>query len=35
MDAARMAIRTAGVEDVTVVYRRGEEEMPADREEYE
>ena len=35
MDAARMAIRTKGVEDVTVVYRRSEEEMPADREEYE
>lgn len=35
MDAARMAIRTAGVEDVTVVYRRSENEMPCDREEYE
>ncbi len=35
MDAARMAERTAGVEDVTVVYRRSEGEMPADREEYE
>ena len=35
MDAARMAIRTAGVEDVTVIYRRSENEMPCDREEYE
>ncbi len=35
MDAARMAIRTAGVEDVTVIYRRSESEMPANREEYE
>ncbi|MGN1163774.1 MAG: putative selenate reductase subunit YgfK, partial [Candidatus Ornithospirochaeta sp.] len=35
MDAARMAIRTSGVEDVTVVYRRSQDEMPADREEYE
>lgn len=35
MDAARMAIRTKGVESVTVVYRRSENEMPADREEFE
>ena len=35
MDAARMAIRTQGVERVTVVYRRSQSEMPADREEYE
>ncbi len=35
MDAAREAIRTEGVESVTVVYRRTESEMPADREEYE
>ena len=35
MDAARMAIRTRGVESVTVVYRRSQSEMPADREEYE
>ena len=35
MDAARMAIRTQGVESVTVVYRRSQSEMPADREEYE
>lgn len=34
MDAARMAIRTSGVEKVTVVYRRSESEMPCDREEY-
>ena len=34
MDAARMAKRMAGVESVTVVYRRTESEMPADREEY-
>ena len=35
MDAARMAKRIAGVESVTVVYRRSISEMPADREEYE
>ena len=35
MDATRMAIRTQGVESVTVVYRRSQSEMPADREEYE
>ena len=35
MDAARMAIRTQGVESVTVVYRRSQSEMPADSEEYE
>ena len=34
MDAARAARRVAGVEDVTVVYRRTENEMPADPEEY-
>ncbi len=34
MDASRMAKRIPGVKDVTVVYRRSEEEMPADREEY-
>ena len=34
MDAARAAKRVAGVEDVTVVYRRTEHEMPADPEEY-
>ncbi len=34
MDAARMAKRTQGVENVSVVYRRSIEEMPADIEEY-
>lgn len=34
MDAARMAKRISGVENVTVVYRRTESEMPSDREEY-
>ena len=34
MDAARAAKRVLGVEDVTVVYRRTENEMPADPEEY-
>ena len=33
MDAARMAKRTAGVEDVTIVYRRTKRYMPADEEE--
>ena len=35
MDAARSALRVKGVEEVTVVYRRTEKEMPAYREEYE
>lgn len=35
MDAARAAKRIYGVKDVTVVYRRTENELPADREEYE
>ncbi len=35
MDAARMAERTSGVESVSVIYRRSENEMPCDREEYE
>lgn len=35
MDSARAVLKTAGVEKVTVVYRRTEREMPADREEYE
>lgn len=35
MDGARAAKRVPGVEKVTVVYRRTEKEMPADREEYE
>lgn len=34
MDAARAAKRVLGVEDVTVVYRRTGNEMPADPEEY-
>ncbi|WP_332446369.1 putative selenate reductase subunit YgfK [Sphaerochaeta sp.] len=34
MDSARAALRISGVEKVTVLYRRTEEEMPADREEY-
>lgn len=35
MDAARMAKRSAGVDNVTVIYRRSISEMPCDREEYE
>ena len=35
MDSARAALRVKGVKKVSVVYRRGEEEMPADREEYD
>ena len=35
MDSARAAIKTPGVEEVVVYYRRTEAEMPADREEYE
>ncbi len=35
LDSARAALKTGGVEKVTVVYRRTEREMPADREEYE
>jgi len=35
MDAARAAKRIKGVESVTVVYRRAEEQMPASPEEYE
>jgi len=35
MDSARAALKKVGVEKVTVVYRRTETEMPADREEYE
>ncbi len=34
MDGARAAIRVEGVEEVSVLYRRTENEMPADREEY-
>ncbi len=35
MDSARAAVRLAGVQSVTLVYRRTEKEMPADREEFE
>jgi putative selenate reductase len=35
MDASRAAIRSPGVKKVTVVYRRTEKEIPADREELE
>jgi putative selenate reductase len=35
MDAARAAITLPEVQTVTVLYRRSEAEMPADREEYE
>ena len=35
MDSARSATRVTGVKTVTVLYRRTEAEMPADREEYE
>jgi putative selenate reductase len=34
MDAARAALKCPGVEEVRIVYRRGEREMPASREEY-
>jgi putative selenate reductase len=35
MDGARAALRQKGVREVTVIYRRTEKEMPADREELE
>ena len=35
MDAARAAVTLPGVTQVSVLYRRSEAEMPADREEYE
>lgn len=35
MDAARAAARCRGVDKVTVIYRRSEQEMPASLEEYE
>ncbi len=35
MDCARSALRCPGVEEVTIVYRRAFEQMPATREEYE
>ena len=34
MDAARAALKCPGVEEVRIVYRRGEREMPASAEEY-
>lgn len=34
MDSARAAKRTDGVENVTVVYRRTQKEMPADPDEF-
>lgn len=34
MDSARAALRVDGVETVTIIYRRTESEMPADREEF-
>ncbi|BEV71554.1 MULTISPECIES: putative selenate reductase subunit YgfK [unclassified Paludibacterium] len=34
MDCARAALKVPGVESVTVIYRRSEQEMPAAREEY-
>jgi len=35
VDSARSALRIGGVEKVFIIYRRTEDEMPADREEYE
>lgn len=35
MDAARAALRTPGVEQVYLIYRRTKEFMPADREEFD
>ncbi len=35
MDCARSALRCRGVEEVSIVYRRAFEQMPASREEYE
>lgn len=35
MDCARAALRSPGVEEVTVAYRRAEAQMPASEEEYE
>lgn len=34
VDSARAALKVEGVEKVFIIYRRTEEEMPADREEY-
>jgi len=35
MDCARAALRVPGVKDVTVIYRRSRDEVPAFREEYD
>ena len=35
VDSARAALRVGGVEKVFIIYRRTEDEMPADKEEYE
>jgi len=35
MDAARAAIRVQGVEQVSILYRRTQEYMPADKEEFD
>ncbi|NOX87676.1 MAG: putative selenate reductase subunit YgfK [Calditrichaeota bacterium] len=35
MDAARAALRVKGVKEVTIIYRRTKEFMPADREEFD
>ena len=35
VDSARAALKVGGVEKVFIVYRRTEDEMPADKEEYE
>ncbi|MBU4509878.1 FAD-dependent oxidoreductase, partial [bacterium] len=35
VDSARSALKVGGVEKVFIIYRRTEDEMPADREEYE
>ncbi|GAH23195.1 unnamed protein product, partial [marine sediment metagenome] len=35
VDSARSALRIDGVEKVFIIYRRTEDEMPADKEEYE
>ena len=35
VDSARIALRQKGVEDVTIIYRRGHDEMPAFEEEIE
>ncbi|GAI86055.1 unnamed protein product, partial [marine sediment metagenome] len=35
VDSARAALKVGGVEKVFIIYRRTEDEMPADKEEYE